>query len=529
MKKDVHLFQTRPETAVAAKKKFRRRLIPAVFLCALLVLSACGKSQTVEDSGADTPAEEVTEEFPTEDSSSESITFDFEDIDNSGFAATIPESVPAAPEAAEPAAEEPFSAKGMDLTIVIDPGHSSQVPEGTEPIGPGAQETKAKDTIGILGKASSIYEYDLTMNVSKKLYAELEARGYKVILTHSDTILPMSQSERAAVANENKADAFIRIFANSSEDTSVHGASAVCITEKNPYHPEMFSPSLRLSDAILTTLCEKTGAALDRIWMTDTMTGNNWSEVPTTLIRLGYMSNPDEDLNLNMDSYRLSMAAAIADGLDRWFAQMPPEEKAMHPAFNNGASGNESAVISATDEASADGNTAAPAKAAPYETSTPSSTDPGNDPESPVDAVPVTSLPSNDYVVPQPDGQTVPNVSAGTGVGTPGLVDPSLTGTNPADINNAAELGTPANTPGTVTPVNPGTNANQPNAANTPNVTIPPISPAPGSDGHVDESDYLYFNNDENQAAYWSEGDEDDLNFQTDPDEASYTGGDLVE
>jgi hypothetical protein len=146
-----------------------------------------------------------------------------------------------------------------------------------------------------------------------------------------------------------------------------------------------------------------------------------------------------------------------------------------------------------------------------------------------VDAVPVTSLPSNDYVVPQPDGQTVPNVNAGTGVGTPGLVDPSLTGTNPADINNAAELGTPANTPGTVTPVNPGTNANQPNAANTPNVTIPPISPAPGSDGHVDESDYLYFNNDDNQAAYWSEGDEDDLNFQTDPDEASYTGGDLVE
>ena len=104
MKKDVHLFQTRPETAVAAKKKFRRRLIPAVFLCALLVLSACGKSQTVEDSGADAPAEEVTEEFPTEDSSSESITFDFEDIDDSGFAATIPESVPAAPEAAEPAA-----------------------------------------------------------------------------------------------------------------------------------------------------------------------------------------------------------------------------------------------------------------------------------------------------------------------------------------------------------------------------------------------------------------------------------------
>jgi N-acetylmuramoyl-L-alanine amidase len=130
----------------------------------------------------------------------------------------------------------------------------------------------------------------------------------------------------------------------------------ICITKDNPYHPELYSASARLSDVILNTYCDQTGAKKEYVWETDTMTGNNWSEVPTTLIELGYMTNIDEDLRMNQDSYQKIMAAAIADGLDKWFAEMPEEELAMHPSLSGDNAG--SADTSSTSEEAAEYSTA---------------------------------------------------------------------------------------------------------------------------------------------------------------------------
>ena len=48
------------------------------------------------------------------------------------------------------------------------------------------------------------------------------------------------------------------------------------------------------------------------------MTGNNWSKVPTTLIEMGYMSNPAEDRRMQQTSYQKKMVRGIANGIENY-------------------------------------------------------------------------------------------------------------------------------------------------------------------------------------------------------------------
>jgi N-acetylmuramoyl-L-alanine amidase len=331
-------------------------------LCAGLLLAGCGANNSaqsqVPEAGSESAATQnaAAEKTGQEASGTEAA--------EASAAATTAQSAASAatgdqyadPDWAGSGQSPAFSAKDKGLVIVLDPGHASQVPETQEPVGPGSTEMKEADTVGTFGPASGLHEYDLTMDVSQKLRTELEERGYEVKMTHSDTFNPIGCVDRAAVANENKADAFIRIHANGSENTEANGAMTICITKDNPYHPELYSASARLSDIILNTYCDQTGAKKEYVWETDTMTGNNWAEVPTTLIELGYMTNIDEDLRMNQDSYQKIMAAAIADGLDKWFAEMPEEELVMHPSLSGDNSG--SADTSSTSEEAAEDSTA---------------------------------------------------------------------------------------------------------------------------------------------------------------------------
>ena len=236
-----------------------------------------------------------------------------------------PSSVPVSSQPTQPTipVTPPTVPPADPIIVCIDAGHQQSAIWETEPNGPGSDVMKTKLSSGTQGVATKIPEYQLNLEVSLLLEAELIARGYQVVMIRRTNDCPFSNAQRAMIANESGADIFIRIHANSAEDPTVSGVLCCAPPKDNPFLTEqVVTESIRLSEMMTQQFCEATGAQNRGLYYVDTMTGINWCQIPVTIVEMGFMSNPEEDQLMATAEYRTKMVAGMADGIDAYFEKM---------------------------------------------------------------------------------------------------------------------------------------------------------------------------------------------------------------
>lgn len=177
--------------------------------------------------------------------------------------------------------------------IYLDPGHGG------------------KD-FGTADKALKYKEKSLTIAISVLVQGYLKRLGYKAVLTRSlDTYVDLTK--RAQMANYAKADAFVSIHCNHSSNPDAYG------TEIYHYNGRSASAdrtrlSADLGNTILSHMV-KNGIMRSRGLKTANFAVIRETVMPSVLIEVGFLSNPNERSNLLDPRYRMKLARGIAEGI----------------------------------------------------------------------------------------------------------------------------------------------------------------------------------------------------------------------
>ena len=111
---------------------------------------------------------------------------------------------------------------------------------------------------------------------------------------------------RAQMANELGANYFISIHTNSSENTAASGVEA--------YVYRLSGASERLARSIVDSVSDELGS-INRGVMQANFAVLRRTNMPATLVELGYLTNSTEALNLNSPAWQKAVARAIFNGI----------------------------------------------------------------------------------------------------------------------------------------------------------------------------------------------------------------------
>ena len=222
--------------------------------------------------------------------------------------AAEPEKTPIAPEKVTSVA---------DKVIVVDAGHGISSYNKQEPIAPNCSETKIAFASGTRGINQT--EEQLNLSVALKLQKALLDKGATVHMTRTENKTDMTNIDRAEFANDVNADISVKIHADGSNDSSVHGTSVLVPGNRYITDNAVIGQSKLAGEFILEEFVKETGAVNMGISVRNDLTGFNWTKVPIVLVEVGFMTNPEEDRKMETNEYRDKMVRGIVSGLEKYF------------------------------------------------------------------------------------------------------------------------------------------------------------------------------------------------------------------
>ena len=197
--------------------------------------------------------------------------------------------------------------------VCLDPGHGTPPAIGrqTEPIGPGSHTMKIKDGGGAPGEAV------VALAIARKTRVLLLRKGFRVAMTRTGPTFRYGNGgniARAQFCNRRHAALMLRIHADGSTDTALHGFATLFPEYHRGWTDDIFTASLRAARLIQKASVRATGARDLGIVQRGDLTGFNWANVPAVLVECGFMSNPTERRLLQSSGYEWKVARGLVAG-----------------------------------------------------------------------------------------------------------------------------------------------------------------------------------------------------------------------
>lgn len=203
------------------------------------------------------------------------------------------------------------AAPASAFKVVVDAGHGGRDPGAVS--------------------AGGLQEKYVNLDIAQRLRTELQKRGYEVAMTR-DTDVYLSLAERVEFTNEQNADIFVSVHANSHPSTSAKGSmvlyyDAAYPQSDYPSSAEMTAwsdVSKMLARQTLDGVVAKAGTENDGL-VPSAVYVVRMGTIPSVLVETAFLSNRSDAALLADAAVRQAMAEGIAAGIAEYAALPFPD------------------------------------------------------------------------------------------------------------------------------------------------------------------------------------------------------------